>query len=181
MLYELTETQQKDLQYFAPIEGSLLTEKLKSFVLKRKDINLADWIVGMRLVMQSNAKGEDKIKKIDDANTVNNDIAIHDILPVPSDDARQKRLLKNQVSAIINILFTVLGTATAVWKCASSYSNEKRVALSGISAFVVLVADVFLYVRYLQSSPQKPPKPVQRKVVYTWSTADLPLEEKKVQ
>ncbi|KAK9475401.1 endoplasmic reticulum-based factor for assembly of V-ATPase-domain-containing protein [Dipodascopsis tothii] len=61
-----------------------------------------------------------------------------------------KKELKNQISVIINVLFSVASVAFAAWTWATSLNTGARLLLALSSALVVLVAEVALYMGYLQ-------------------------------
>lgn len=72
-------------------------------------------------------------------------------LATPFYESFDKKELKNQLSVIINVLFSVVSVGFAVWTWAgSSLTTGKRLLLSLFASFVVLIAEVTLYMGYLQ-------------------------------
>ncbi|KAK9235675.1 endoplasmic reticulum-based factor for assembly of V-ATPase-domain-containing protein [Lipomyces kononenkoae] len=63
----------------------------------------------------------------------------------------EKKEFKQQISVIINVMFSVVSVAFAVWTWGGSgLGTGKRLLLSMFAALVVLVAEVTLYMGYLQ-------------------------------
>ncbi|KAJ8103002.1 endoplasmic reticulum-based factor for assembly of V-ATPase-domain-containing protein [Lipomyces tetrasporus] len=63
----------------------------------------------------------------------------------------EKKEIKQQISVIINIMFSVVSVAFAVWVWGgSSLNTGKRLLLSMFAGVVVLIAEVALYTGYIQ-------------------------------
>ncbi|KAK9453947.1 endoplasmic reticulum-based factor for assembly of V-ATPase-domain-containing protein [Dipodascopsis uninucleata] len=66
-------------------------------------------------------------------------------------DPLEKKELKNQISVIINVLFSVVSVGFAIWTwAAANYDTGKRLLLSLFGSFIVLIAEVTLYMGYIQ-------------------------------
>ncbi|CAA21235.2 ER membrane V-ATPase assembly factor Vph2/Vma12 [Schizosaccharomyces pombe] len=192
MLYRLSEKQQTDLRCNKlTVDGFELVKMLKELRLHNRNINFLEFLRGVQIVPSDSVfLGEiDENSHTQDNTTTSilKEKELYDGIPllpsmagVSMDPEREKkselRLMKNQISAIINILFTVVGTVTAVWYCTSSLSIEKKIALCAFSAILVLVADTFLYVRYLSAQPVRTSKNHTRQIIYTWTTNDPVLQ-----
>jgi len=79
----------------------------------------------------------------------------------------------SQLSAILNILFSIIFTALAVWYTTSGFSNlGVRVILSLMTALVVALAEVVLYARYLErvltASDEAKAVVEEKSVIKTW-------------
>ncbi|KAK9375696.1 endoplasmic reticulum-based factor for assembly of V-ATPase-domain-containing protein [Lipomyces chichibuensis] len=63
----------------------------------------------------------------------------------------EKKEIKQQISVIINIMFSVVSVAFAMWTWGgSSLTTGKRLLLSMLAGLVVLLAEVTLYMGYIQ-------------------------------
>lgn len=62
----------------------------------------------------------------------------------------EKKELKQQVSVIINVLFSVFSVGFAAWYWASRMDTGKRLLLALFSGLIVLIAEVGLYMGYIQ-------------------------------
>jgi hypothetical protein len=97
------------------------------------------------------------------------------------DDAQTMKEVNEQVSVIINILFSVIACAGGVWYVAKWWSTPWRLTLSMVAAAVVGIAEVVVYggyIRRLSEAREIEKKKVERKaVVKTWSTADKAATE----
>ncbi|EPY51587.1 endoplasmic reticulum membrane protein [Schizosaccharomyces cryophilus OY26] len=190
--YKLTDQQKGELQaQDSVIEGNELKECLLKLKKVKKDIDFKPFLRGIQLSSISTPLPNDSVarqkelmkKELDDLREKNLYDGIQ-LLPsmagVSFDSQLQEKAenkkIKNQLSAIINILFTVIGSAFAVWCCTSSFEVEKRVAMCGISSILVLIADTFLYTRFLSLPPVQPSPNTKGEVVYSWSTND-PLSQ----
>ncbi|KAK9468732.1 endoplasmic reticulum-based factor for assembly of V-ATPase-domain-containing protein [Lipomyces arxii] len=62
-----------------------------------------------------------------------------------------RKELKNQISVIVNVLFSVASVGFAVWSwAAASLDVGKRLLLTMFACAIVLIAEVTLYLGYLQ-------------------------------
>ncbi|EPX70426.1 endoplasmic reticulum membrane protein [Schizosaccharomyces octosporus yFS286] len=190
--YQLTDQQKGELQIQdSIIDGKQLKECLSKLRKENKDVDLKSYMRGIQL----SSFCVPRFDHHDQHDASQDKIGIHELrekslydgiqlLPSMAGISPDSQLLekaenkkaKNQLSAIINIFFTVVGSTFAVWYCTSSFQIEKRVALCGISSLLVLIADTFLYIRFLSLPPVQPPKHTKGEIVYTWSTND-PLSE----
>ncbi|KAK7208476.1 endoplasmic reticulum-based factor for assembly of V-ATPase-domain-containing protein [Myxozyma melibiosi] len=72
-------------------------------------------------------------------------------LATPFYESFNTKELKHQLSVIINILFSVMSVAVAVWMWAgANHSTGRRLLLSIFSGLIVLIAEVTLYIGYQQ-------------------------------
>ncbi|KAK9390635.1 endoplasmic reticulum-based factor for assembly of V-ATPase-domain-containing protein [Lipomyces mesembrius] len=98
----------------------------------------------------------------------------------------EKKEIKQQISVIINIMFSVVSVAFAMWTWGgSSLNTGKRLLLSMLASLVVLVAEVTLYMGYIQriddarkeEKRTKEIKEVIRRVEFLPSTAKTSIRE----
>ncbi|KAK9463845.1 endoplasmic reticulum-based factor for assembly of V-ATPase-domain-containing protein [Lipomyces oligophaga] len=72
-------------------------------------------------------------------------------LATPFFEQMDSKEVKNQISVVINVLFSVVSVGYAVWTWGgANLSTGKRLLLSLFGALIVLVAEVTLYIGYLQ-------------------------------
>ncbi|KAK9488390.1 endoplasmic reticulum-based factor for assembly of V-ATPase-domain-containing protein [Lipomyces starkeyi] len=99
----------------------------------------------------------------------------------------EKKEIKQQISVIINIMFSVVSVAFAMWTWGgSSLSTGKRLLLSMLAGLVVLVAEVALYMGYIQriddarkkEKRTKEVKEVIRRVSFLPSAARTSIRER---
>ncbi|KAI5805871.1 endoplasmic reticulum-based factor for assembly of V-ATPase-domain-containing protein [Geopyxis carbonaria] len=58
--------------------------------------------------------------------------------------------VKSQITVIFNVLLSTFATAAAVWKVASGLDVPERLATAFVSALVVLIAEVVLFMGYIR-------------------------------
>ncbi|KAK9330534.1 endoplasmic reticulum-based factor for assembly of V-ATPase-domain-containing protein [Lipomyces starkeyi] len=99
----------------------------------------------------------------------------------------EKKEIKQQISVIINIMFSVVSVAFAMWTWGgSSLNTGKRLLLSMLAGLVVLVAEVTLYMGYIQriddarkkEKRTKEVKEVIRRVSFLPQTARTSIRER---
>ncbi|WBW73607.1 ER membrane V-ATPase assembly factor Vph3 [Schizosaccharomyces osmophilus] len=186
--YQLTDQQKRELQVQdSIIDGKQLKKSLIKLRKEKKDADLKPFLRGIQLSSlcmprSNNDVARDK-RDIDELRekSLYDGVQLLPSMAGVSDDSQlqekaEDKKAKNQLSAIINILFTVVGTTFAVWYCTSSFRIENRVAICGFSSLLVLIADTFLYIRFLTLPPVQAPKRARGEVIYTWSTKD-PLDQ----
>ncbi|KAK9361614.1 endoplasmic reticulum-based factor for assembly of V-ATPase-domain-containing protein [Lipomyces starkeyi] len=99
----------------------------------------------------------------------------------------EKKEIKQQISVIINIMFSVVSVAFAMWTWGgSSLNTGQRLLLSMLAGLVVLVAEVALYMGYIQriddarkkEKRTKEVKEVIRRVSFLPSAARTSIRER---
>ncbi|KAK9348460.1 endoplasmic reticulum-based factor for assembly of V-ATPase-domain-containing protein [Lipomyces starkeyi] len=99
----------------------------------------------------------------------------------------EKKEIKQQISVIINVMFSVVSVAFAMWTWGgSSLNTGKRLLLSMLAGLVVLVAEVALYMGYIQriddarkkEKRTKEVKEVIRRVSFLPQTAKTSIRER---
>ncbi|KAK9367245.1 endoplasmic reticulum-based factor for assembly of V-ATPase-domain-containing protein [Lipomyces kononenkoae] len=100
----------------------------------------------------------------------------------------EKKEFKQQISVIINVMFSVVSVGFAVWTWGGSgLGTGQRLLLSMFAALVVLVAEVTLYLGYLQriddarknEKRTKEVKEVIRSVEFVSSAGQTSMDERQ--
>jgi hypothetical protein len=95
---------------------------------------------------------------------------------VSSEEAARDELtlkeVKNQISVIINVVFSILACAAAIWVVAKHWSTPARLATSMAGGVLVGVAEVVVYTGYLrrldEAKKSEKKKKEKREIVNTW-------------